>query len=91
MADLLYVATPEVVDCDIGGDRALLHLEKNTYFTLNATASELWLALSQPRSLDELVTVVTDKFEVTEEQCRPDIEALVAQMVAAGIVAKAAG
>jgi hypothetical protein len=82
----VFVAQDEVVDCDIGGDRALLHLESNTYFTLNATASTIWLAMSEPKSLDDLVAVVTDRFEVSETQCRPDIEALLSQMIEAEVI-----
>ena len=81
-----YIAQSDVVDCDIGGDRALLHLQTNTYFTMNATASALWLGLSEPKSLDEMVKIVTEKFDVTDEQCRADIETLVGQMVEANVV-----
>ena len=36
-----YVASKDVVDCDIGGERALMHLGTNTYFTMNGTGSVL--------------------------------------------------
>ncbi len=87
--DTLYVASSDVVDCDIGGDRALLNMQDNTYFTLNATASEIWIALSQPKSIGDLVDLITERFEVSVEECRPDVEHLVSEMVAAGIVGNA--
>jgi len=85
-AQTRYVAQPDVIDCDIGGERALLHLKTNTYFTLNATGSEIWPAFTAPCSVDEIVTLVTERFDVTPEVCRPDIEALIEQMVAAQIL-----
>ena len=85
-AEKHFIAQSDVVDCDIGGDRALLHLQTNTYFTMNATASALWLGLSEPKSLDDMVNIVTEKFDVTDEQCRADIETLVGQMVEANVV-----
>lgn len=81
-----YLAQSDVVDCDIGGDRALLHLETNTYFTMNATASVLWLALASAHSVDDLVHVVTEKFDVSADQCRADIEVLLQQMIEANVV-----
>ncbi len=81
-----YEARPDVVDCDIGGERALLHLETNAYFTLNATGSVVWLALVEPCSIREIVAIVTERFEVTSEVCRPDVEALIVQMVEAQIL-----
>lgn len=85
-SDTSYVAQADVVDCDIGGDRALLHLQTNTYFTMNGTASALWLALSEPKTLDQLVHIVTEKFDVAAEVCRGDIEVLVGQMIDAKVI-----
>lgn len=85
-SEKLYRAEPDVVDCDIGGDRALLHLQTNTYFTMNATASALWLALAEPKNIDELINVVTEKFEVSADQCRGDIEVLLSQMMEANVI-----
>ncbi|MCU0907231.1 MAG: PqqD family protein [Rhodobacteraceae bacterium] len=76
----------DVFDCDIGGERALLNLESNNYFTLNAVGASVWPALANPVTLDALVTLVTDNFDVTAEVCRPDIEALLDQMLAAGLI-----
>lgn len=88
-SDTLLIAKIEVIDCDIGGDRALLHIETNTYFTVNETASEIWIALSEPRTVDQLVGVVTEKFEVDEAQCRADVEALLSAMLEANIIGPA--
>lgn len=85
-SDVSYIAQPDVVDCDIGGDRALLHLQTNTYFTMNGTASALWLALSDPKTVSDLVNVVTEQFDVSADQCRGDVEALVTQMIDANVI-----
>lgn len=86
MGEQKFKVHPDVVDCELGGDRALLHLGYNTYFTVNQTASTLWVALAEPKSLSELVDVVTDKFDVEPDLCRRDIQALLDQMKAAEIV-----
>lgn len=91
MSNPCFKARPEVVDSDIGGDRALLHMEKNTYFTLNPTAAELWTALSEPQTLDNIVAMITEKFDVTAEVCRPDLAQILDQMVEAGVVEKVPG
>jgi frataxin-like iron-binding protein CyaY len=89
-SETYLVAKPEVIDCDIGGDRALLHIGTNTYFTVNETASEIWIALAEPRTVDQLVDVVTEKFDVAAAECRADVEALVAAMRDADIIGPAA-
>lgn len=85
-ADRLFVARPDVVDCDLGGDRALLNLKTNTYFTMNGTAATIWQALHQPTSMDDLVAAVTHKFEVTDAVCRPDVVGLIDAMLEAEII-----
>ncbi|MEM9581172.1 MAG: PqqD family protein [Pseudomonadota bacterium] len=74
------------MDCDIGGERALLDTQSNTYFTLNATASQLWLALAKPQTLDQLVTVITEKFDISAADCRADTELLLQDMIDSKIV-----
>lgn len=85
-SSIRFMAKDDVVDCDIGGDRALLHVENNSYFTINSTGAALWEAMAQPRTLDELVAVVVEKFDVTAEQCRDDIQAMLTQMNDAQII-----
>jgi hypothetical protein len=86
MSELKFVAMKEVVDSDLGGDRALLDLKNNTYFTLNPTGAEVWNAMQEPQTLTALVEVVTDKFDVSADLCRPDIEQLLQQLISADLV-----
>ncbi len=81
-----YVANSQVVDCDIGGDRALLHVDHNTYFTINPTAAAVWCALTEPRDIEFLINLVADEFDVTAEQCKADIQVLLSGMVEAQLV-----
>lgn len=87
----LFVAHPEVIDCDLAGERALLHMDTNTYFTLNPVATDLWSALDRPRSVDDLVKAILAEYDVTEERCRADIETILAEMEKAGVITRTAG
>ncbi|MEM6576916.1 MAG: PqqD family protein [Pseudomonadota bacterium] len=86
MTDECYIARKNVVDCDIGGERALLHLDHNTYFTVNQTATLLWLSLSEPKTIDELVSVMTETFDVEPDLARSDIQTLLQAMADEEIV-----
>ncbi|MFK7878963.1 PqqD family protein [Roseobacter sp.] len=86
MSPVHFKAKSDVVDTDIGEDRVLLDLEKNTYFTLNPTAAEVWQAVNEPSSLEALVAVVTEKFDVTADLCRPDVERLLKELLDAELV-----
>ncbi len=48
-------------------------LEFNGMIMLNAVSRIIWESLSMGATIDEIVTAVTDKFEVSAEEARADI------------------
>lgn len=48
-------------------------LEFNGMIMLNAVSRIIWESLSTGATIDEIVTAVTDKFEVSAEEARADI------------------
>lgn len=82
----IYAVREEVVDCDLGGERALLDMKSGEYFTLNRTGAAIWAALQTPQSLDELVALVSDRFDVSTELCRRDVESLLRSLDEAGLL-----
>ena len=46
----------------------------NGYITLNPTASFLWDALAQPRTVSQLTAMLTEEFDVSGETARNDVE-----------------
>jgi hypothetical protein len=46
----------------------------NGYITLNPSASFLWDALKTPKTTEELVRILTEEFDVTEEIAISDID-----------------
>lgn len=90
MSEGFFAAHPDVIDCDLAEERALLHMQTNTYFTLNPVAADLWAALDQPRSFDELVGCIVEQYEVAEDRCREDVGALLDEMVKLRVVTRTA-
>lgn len=88
MSDVTYLGRADVVASDIGENWALLDLETSLYYTLNATGAEVWNAMKTPASLEQLVEAVTHAFDVSEAQCRADVEALVEDLVSTGLASK---
>lgn len=46
----------------------------NGYISLNPTASFLWAALAQPRSVSTLTELLTKEFDVARETAQADVE-----------------
>lgn len=85
-AGKMYVARQDIVASDIGGDWALLDMESSLYYTLNETGAAVWNAMQVPATIDALVSVVTERFSVSDEVCRLDVEALLVDLEKSGLV-----
>lgn len=59
-------------------------------YSLNPVASVIWQVLAEPRSTEEVVSVVAGEFEANGAQLTADVESFLAEMQSAGLV-RAAG
>jgi hypothetical protein len=73
------------------GEGVVLHLDSRRYFTLNATGLALLEALAEPRTIEELVHVLTDRFEVSANDAAATARAFLDQCVTAGVVSATGG
>ncbi|MEM6760489.1 MAG: PqqD family protein [Pseudomonadota bacterium] len=87
MTNTVFKKADGVVASDLGEEWALLDLESSMYFTLNTVAVEVWKSLEeQPSDIDVLVDAVVQKFDVTSDQCRDDVNSLLADLTEAGLI-----
>ena len=54
--------------------------------TLNATAAYLWELLETEQTADTLVAAILDRYDVSEELARTDVEAFIAKLSPIGAV-----
>jgi hypothetical protein len=64
---LVYIRHPDLRVTTVADEGVALHLGSRQYFTVNETGVTLLNALEEPRSLPELVTALTDEYDVTPE------------------------
>jgi hypothetical protein len=63
----VYSRDPDLRLTAVDDEGIVLHLGSRQYFSVNETGVTILQALAKPRTLAELVTVVTDEYEVTAE------------------------
>ncbi|WP_437087121.1 lasso peptide biosynthesis PqqD family chaperone [Streptomyces sp. enrichment culture] len=68
----------------------LVVLDERTgrYWQLTSSAALVVSALARGDSVDEAVTALTDRYEVTPERARQDVDALIGKLRSAGLVAR---
>ena len=62
-------------------------IDYSKIISLNGTAAYLWEQVEGKEfSLDDLVTLLTDRYDVSEEQARADVDKLLASWQEAGLI-----
>jgi hypothetical protein len=80
------VAVSDQVSCTLEDEAVVLHLGKGVYYGLNPVGATVWNALQQPRTVGELVDVVTREFEVDAGRCEADLLELLGKLEDAGLI-----
>lgn len=89
MADIWSVAvriTPDVLHQEMGGETVLLNLANEKYFGLDLVGTRVWQLLNETQSANDVVTRLTEEYDVPIEQLRADVARLINELVAAGLV-----
>jgi hypothetical protein len=86
-----FVRSDNVVSRVIAGETLIVPVRRGvadlaSLFSFNQVGSTIWEAIEKPRTVDELVTVLADTYEVTPEKAREDLEVFLNEAQAAGVV-----
>jgi len=74
------------VSSEVAGETVILQLDSGQYFGLNESASLVWNALSQPRTLVDLTQVLLAEYCVEGEIARADLTTALATMEHHGLI-----
>lgn len=82
----LICRNPDQVFSEIDGQVVMLNVKKEAYFTLNDVGSSIWKEIENPRILEDIISYLTNKYEVSYEKCRDEILPFLNELLEAGIV-----
>jgi len=68
-----YIRHPELRLADVEGDGVVLHLGTRRYFSVSESGLILLQALEAPRSVEDLVRLLVEQYEVTPEQAETSV------------------
>jgi hypothetical protein len=80
--DAVYEKSDAVVFRRIADEGLLVPIRRTSndvdcFYTLNETASRIWDLIDGRRSLEHIVTVVVEEFNVSPDDCRKDVLELI--------------
>ena len=86
---IAYTRHPSVRLTALEGEGVALHLDSRRYFTLNETGLTMLEALGEPQTLEELVSVLVEKFAVAPGVASSTAQAFLDHCVAAELIVAA--
>jgi hypothetical protein len=58
----------------------MLDIRSGQYVSMNATAADIWHALEEPRSEEEVAALMLDRYEVDADHCLSAVRSVLANM-----------
>ena len=80
------VVAPDVLSSELGSEHVLLNLTDGTYYGLDEVGGEIWKRLQAPTTIAEICRALVDLFDVEPMRCRQDVETLLADLLAHGLI-----
>lgn len=84
--DATYVRRPELNAVEMDGELVMMGQEQGEYYGLRDVAASIWKHLDEPKSLEEIVILVSAEYDVTPETCRDDIVAFLDELTGKKLV-----
>jgi hypothetical protein len=80
------VATPDLLASHFEREIVLLSLRDGMYYGLDDVGARLWSLLRHPMTVRGLREAIVTEYQVEPERCERDIRALLAEMLARGLI-----
>lgn len=81
-----YIRNNQIETVEIGNEVGMLDLESGNYHVLDDISAVIWEMLETQSSMDDIVSQLIKLYDVSEEQCRVDVEKLFEKMVKNSII-----
>ncbi|HZM56677.1 MAG TPA: PqqD family protein [Acidimicrobiales bacterium] len=76
----LQLKVDDVVWREVGDELVVLELSTSTYLTLNGTAKYLWESLADGATLDRLIEMLVERYQISNHQARSDTESFLSAL-----------
>ena len=74
------------VGTQIDDSFVMLDFEGGTYVSLNVTATDVWNALEDPSSAEKITGIMTERYEVSNEECAAAVDRVLADFEAKRLI-----
>jgi len=76
----------DVMASEMDEELVMMNMENNAYYGLNKVGREIWELLEKEQTVASLCETLTRQYDVTPEQCREEVSALIGKLRGNGLV-----
>lgn len=70
----------EIIWRVVDDEALLLDTDSGYYFSMNDTATEIWCLLNEGKSIDDVATTISERYEIDSKSVRRDVQELIANL-----------
>lgn len=78
--DTLLKKSNDLIEASLGESLALMSIESGKYFGMNQVAKYIWKEMDQEISFDDLISRLTELFDIDEETCSSDCRGFLGEL-----------
>ncbi|MEA1877569.1 MAG: PqqD family protein [Bacteroidota bacterium] len=69
-----YERNHQIIDGELDDQQVMMHIDKGMYYGLNPIGKRIWDMLEKPKSFEEMTQTLLQEFEVSEQQCKKEVQ-----------------
>lgn len=86
-ADASVVASERQLSTALGDEVVILGLDDSMYYGLSDTGVRVWELVQTPRTVEDILRTLVAEFDVERERAEADLDALLEDLHARGLIA----
>ena len=71
---------------DMNGEKVMLDVQSGKYYNLGAIGGRIWDLTAQPTTVDGIVDILVQEYEVARDVCVQQVQTFIQQMLNEGLV-----
>lgn len=81
-----FVRSSAPLTAAVDGEIVMLNPSTSDYYGLTGVGARIWELCAEPQTIDGLVVVLVDEYEVDAETCAAEVRAFVADLESSGLI-----
>jgi hypothetical protein len=82
----VVAASGNQISSNLSDEFVILNLKTGVYYGLDKVGARVWTLIQEPKTLVEIRDVILDEYEVEPERCANDLQVLLQDMAAKGLI-----